>query len=425
MLTIGMGLTGLAVASRCARPELRATFIALVLVFFIAQECPAPDLKVPSFPQFFKNRANDSLQEVGRAPTGPGGMCQLPNGEYIISCHQFFGHQFRVMRKSRQSSWQPFPNLEMNTPDSGSRIELDSVLGVVNDGYTVWMLDNGRRTGKSPKLVAWDAKKDVLQRIIHLEDAVTETSILKNLVLDPDDPFIYISDPADGIDSAIIVADLNTGLSHRILQGHISVRRDPSVNIVLDGKPVEARRADGQVATPLSGVSPFALDRKGEWLYYGPRNSKTLYRIETSLLKDASIAATQLNVAVQGFCPKPVCDSIIIDAKDRIYFSDIGNGAVTYVSPEDEYTSSHPLVSDPRIVWPGGLTFGTDGQLHFFCNQLNRAPIFNGGKNQTSSPYYLFKIKPMPSTKLFKKLPDLPRPKIPGNFPSPLKGGGE
>lgn len=387
--------------------------ISLSLCLSVLQ-CPAPDFKVPSFPQFFKGKGNDDLQEVGRAPTGPGGLCQLPNGDYIISCHQFFGHQYRVMRKSRDG-WAPFPNLEMNTPGSGSPIELDSVLGVVNDGNIVWMLDNGRRSGKEPKLIAWDAKKEALHRIILLVPSVKKTSILKNLVLDPNHPFIYISDPADGADSAIIVVDLQTGLSRRVLQGHVSVRNDPSVSIILDGKPLEARRADGQIATPLSGVSPFALDRKGEWLYYGPRNSTTLYRIKTDLLRRADLASATLNAHVKGFSPKPVCDSIVIDSKERIYFSDIGNSAVTYVTPDDGYLEIHSLVKDPRMVWPGGLLFGTDGQLHFFCNQLNRAPIFNGGRNQTSSPYYLFKIRALP-TKRFKGLPDFP-----SKLPQPLK----
>ncbi len=387
-------------------------FFALSLLLSVMR-CPAPDFKVPNFAPFLKGKNNDILQEVGRAPTGPGGLCQLPNGDYVISCHQFFGHQYRVMRNNQQN-WTPFPNLEMNMPGSGAPIELDAVLGIINDGYIVWMLDNGLRGGHQPKLIAWDAKANELHRIIMLNPSVAKTSILKNLVLDPNHPFVYISDPADGVESAIIVVDLQTGLSRRVLHGHVSVRNDPSVSIILDGKPVEARRADGKIATPLSGVSPFALDRKGQWLYFGPRDSTTLYRIETELLRRADLAPTTLNANVKGFSPKPICDSIVIDSKDRIYFSDINNSAVTFVSPDDNYLTIQPLVADPRMVWPGGLLFGNDGQIHFFCSQLNRAPIFNGGKNQTSSPYYLFKIKPLP-TKLFKNFPEFP------TLPQPLK----
>ncbi|MEO0414802.1 MAG: gluconolaconase, partial [Verrucomicrobiota bacterium] len=51
---------------------------------------------------------------------------------------------------------------------------------------------------------------------------------------------------------------------------------------------------------------------------------------------------------------------------------------------------------DPRIKWPGGLIIGTDGNLHFFSNQLNRSGIFNSGKDLTQPPFYLFKVKPLP-----------------------------
>lgn len=380
----------------------------IVLSFVLMGISPAPDFKV-NLPNFLKGKSGEELQEVDRAPTGPGGLCQLPNGDYIISCHQFFNrYPYRVMRKTKEK-WMPFPNLEMNESGKGAPVELDSVLGIVNDGHIVWMLDNGRRSGKSPKLVAWDTKKDKLHRIIPLSPAATKSSILMNLVLDPDAPFIYISDPADGVDSAIIVVNLETNLSRRVLQGHDSVRRDPGVSIILDGRAVQAIRADGKVATPLSGASPFALDRKGEWLYYGPRNSTTLYRIKTDLLKRSDLVAETLNAHVKGFSPKPVCDSIVIDSKKRIYFSDIGNSAVTYVTPDDGYLKIHSLVKDSRMVWPGGLLIGTDGHLHFFCNQLNRSPMFNKGRNQTSSPYYLFKIKPLPA-KRFSNLPELPIP---------------
>ena len=391
-------------SSLSGRLDLRAGFYltGFLVLFGFCFSSPAPDFKVPSFTQIFKRGNTDTLQEVGRAPTGPGGLCQLPNGDYIISCHQFFAHEYRVMRK-RGQTWEPFPNREMNVPGSGATTELDSVLGVVNNGHIVWMLDNGRRGETLPKLVAWDTKRDELHRVIPIM-AVTRSSILKNLVLDPNHPFIYIADPANGIDSAIIVVNLQTNLTRRVLQGHSSVRHDPSINIVLDGKPLEARRADGQLATPLTGVSPFAVDRRGEWLYYGPRNSTTLYRIKTDLLRRPNLSIAALNANVKGFCPKPVCDSIVIDSRDRIYFSDIGNNAVSYVSPEDQYLTINPLITDPRMVWPGGLIFGTDGQLHFFINQLNRAPIFNGGKNKSATPYYLFKIKPLP-TKRFGRLP--------------------
>jgi len=353
------------------------------------------DLKLP-LPQLFK-RGGGQLTETGHAPAGPGGMCILPTGETIVSCHQFFVPRYRVMKLDRLGQWQPFPNLEMNTRGSGAPVVLDSVLGVANDARgVVWMLDNGRRSETQPKLVAWDTRKDELHRVISIL-AVKPTSFLQNLVLDPAGHTIYISDPADGVSSAIVVVDLQTGLSRRVLQGHYSVRRDPNVAIELDGRRLEVRRPDGGIATPLSGVSPIAIDRKGEWLYYGPRNGAQLFKVRTALLRQQDIAPTSLQSQVVGVSPKPICESMVIDGKGRIYFGDISRGSIDYVTPDEGYLNLRLLIKDPRIIWPGGLVIGPGGKLQFFSNQLNRTPFFNSGKDITSPPFYLFEARPLPA----------------------------
>mgnify|MGYP003636191936 FL=1 len=300
----------------------------------------------------------------------------------------------------KQNNWLPFPNAEMNTPGSGSPVVLDSVLGVVCDPRgIVWMLDNGRRTDTPPKLVAWDTKKDRLHQIIVINpQALTPRSFLKNLVLDPSAPLIYISDPADGVNSAIVVVDTETNLARRVLQGHRSTQMDPAIALELDGKSVEVRRPDGNLATTLTGVSPIAIDRKGEWLYYGPRNGSSLFKIKTELLRRLDIAPHVLENQVNGVSPKPICDSMAIDSKGRIYFGDISRGSIDYVTPDEDYLNLRLLIRDPRVIWPGGLLIAPDGNLHFFSNQLNRTSFFNSGKDVTSPPFPIFKARPLPSS---------------------------
>lgn len=375
-------------------------FLLGLALLLAAAICPAPEWK--GLPKLrFTQNDNGEIQETAQAPVGPGGMCLLPTGQYIISGHQFFLHQWRVMKLDKKGSWVPFPDEGMNIPGSGSPVELDSVLGVACDPRgIVWMLDNGRRSGREPKLVAWDTKRNLLHQVIVINtQALSPKSFLKNLALDPVAPFVYISDPADGISSAIIVVNTQTGLTRRVLEGHRSVQMDPSIALALDGKSVEVRRPDGQVATPLTGVSPIAIDRKGEWLYYGPRNGASLFKIKTELLKRPDLAPNIIQSQVTGVSPKPVCDSMVIDAKGRIYFGDISRGSIDYVSPDEEYLNLRLLIKDPRIVWPGGLTIGPDGHLHFFSSQLHRTPFFNGGKDVTAPPFSIFKARPLPASR--------------------------
>jgi len=305
------------------------------------------------------------------------------------------------MKLDRKGDWVPFPNEEMNTPGAGAPVELDSVLGLACDPRgIVWMLDNGRRLDSPPKLVAWDTKRDEFHRVLPINaKSLSPRSFLKNLVIDPEAPFMYISDPADGISSAIIVVDTTTGLTRRVLEGHRSVQMDPSLNLELDGKPLEVRRPDGAIATPLTGVSPLAIDRKGEWLYYGPRNGSTLFKIKTELLRRTDLAPNVLESQVTGVSPKPICDSMTIDSKGRIYFGDISRGSIDYVTPDEDYLNLRLLVRDPRIVWPSGINIGSDGNLHFFGNQLHRTPFFNGGKDITAPPFSIFEAQPLPASR--------------------------
>ena len=46
---------------------------------------------------------------------------------------------------------------------------LDSVLGIRCDPKgIVWMLDNGRRSDRPPKLVAWDSNRNQFHKVIEL-----------------------------------------------------------------------------------------------------------------------------------------------------------------------------------------------------------------------------------------------------------------
>ncbi len=381
-----------------AKSVCRVAFASLLLGTLTL---PAPDLKLPTLPKGFFKKDTDELQETTQAPAGPAGMCMLPSGDYIVSFHQFFQPQFRVMRRDREGNWTPFPNETMNTPGSGDPILLDSVIGVACDSRgIVWMLDNGRRSGTAAKLVAWDTKRDEHYKSIVIDAlALSPNSFLTNIALDPVGRYIYIADPADGFSSAIIVVDIQTGLTRRVLERDRSVQMDPGVELKIDGMPIEVRRPDGVIATPLTGVYPIAVDRKGEWLYYGPRNGASLFKIKTQLLTDPAILPHVLTSQVTGVSPKPICDSMTIDSKGRIYFGDISRGSIYYVAPEDNFLNLRLLLEDPRIMWPGGLVIGPDGLLHFFASQLHRTPFFNSGKDVTAPPFSIFKIRPLPASR--------------------------
>ncbi len=366
------------------RTHITGAMVALVLVFSITAAQAI-------FP--FSKRDDKELEESTPTPVSPGGMTITPQGEYIISAHQFFkGSLYKVMRQDRKTGqWLPFPNLEMNTGQS-RLANLDAVLGLeCDEDGVVWMLDNGRDGEKAVKIVAWDTKENQLKRVIELQQqALVGTSFVNDLALDPEEPFIYISDPASGDDAGIIVVDLRTGVSRRVLGGSFYVRPE-NIALEMEGKEVAAKKPDGSSEQAMRGVNPIAVDGKGRWLYFGAMNSQILYRVPTRQLRDARLSDKDLNV--EQYSPKPICDSISIDSEGNIYFGDIQAGAISYSKADAPAGKKYQvLVDDPRIIWPDGLCFGTDGKLHFFSSQLNRSNVYNG-KAAPLAPFQIFKIK--------------------------------
>tara|TARA_R110002096_G_scaffold16106_20_gene55087 strand:+ start:5065 stop:6285 length:1221 start_codon:yes stop_codon:yes gene_type:complete len=346
-----------------------------------------------------------SIDVAAELMQGPGGMAVTPDGTMFISLHQFFETRERVVKVDRLGDVTAFPNDEVSTGQSKSALPvLDSVMGVRDaEGGIIWMLDNGRRGESLPKLIGWNVGGDRLHQVHYLPAPATlPTSFLVDFAVDPSEPFIYIADPASGTDAALIVLDLRNGLARRVLQSHDSVVPEKQLMIV-NGKKLQVKRPDGTEAEPLAGVNPITIDRRGRWLYYGPMKGRQLYRISTSLLRNEAATPTELEEGVELYSSKPDCDSIAIDARDNIYVGDLSLNAIRIIQPKTRRMET--FVKDPKLCWPDGLTFGGDGRLYFYCNQLSRSSAFNQGEDVTSAPFAVYRIKPLHQPLLVNPLP--------------------
>jgi hypothetical protein len=112
------------------------------------------------------------LNVVGELEEAPGNITVTPDKRIVFSLHQFFAPEWRVAEWTEQGI-QPFPNPDIASgkdPD----ITLYSVLGIQSDSKGIlWMLDNGMRGAATPKLVAWDTRKNELHKIIMLPEPIT------------------------------------------------------------------------------------------------------------------------------------------------------------------------------------------------------------------------------------------------------------
>jgi len=322
---------------------------------------------------------------------GIGNIAVSPRGEIFVSMHQFLGEEFKVGRVvrgqgPRDCRVEPYPGGAWQEDLRPDGVGLDSVLGIACDSRGVlWMLDNGRRSGAAPRLVAWDTERDELERIVPILEPVSRASMLNDLAVDRRHGAVYIADMGGaGAEPALIVVDLGTGRSRRVLEGRPCVLAEPGVLTVIEGRTLDAR----------IGLNPIVLDTRGEWLYFGAMNGRTLHRVRTIDLLDESLDDASLYARVEPYGDKAVSDGITMDSAGNVYITDIGASGVGVTRPDGGYEL---LFSGPELSWPDAMSFGRDGWVYVACNALHRSAPLNRGVNESAPPYYVVRFRPIAS----------------------------
>jgi hypothetical protein len=331
-----------------------------------------------------------SFEIVAEFEEAPGNLTVTPDGRIIMSLHQFYEPWYSVVEVLPDSSIVPFPNAQLNKRGSSGGLRLDSVLGIqAASNGTVWMLDNGLRSGVTPKLVAWDTRNNKLHRVINFPESVAPANaFLNDLAIDNLHNLIFISDPAGGSNAALIVVNLQSGATRRVLEGDQSVRPE-NVELVIDNRPLQMMDQSGKLVRPKIGVNPIAEDANNEWVYFGPMHGTTLYRIRAEDLADEGLDQKVLASRVERFSRKPISDGITMDKVGNIYLGELAENAIGMVTRQRSYRR---LVKSPQLSWVDSLSFGPDGRLYAVVNRLHLSAQLNGGKALSKPPYYLVRM---------------------------------
>ena len=324
---------------------------------------------------------------------GPGNVTVTDNGQIIMSMHQFYAPKFTVVEVKKDRSLVPFPNNELSSHDSQAPLKLDSVLGIRSDkNGIVWMLDNGMRSTVTPKLVGWDTKTNKLHQVYKLPAPIAaKDSFVNDFTVDTTRNQIFISDPAGGANAALIVVNLKTGLARRVLEGHKSVLPE-NIDLIIDNTPVQIKDKSGKLFRPHLGADPITEDLNNEWVYFGPMNSHSLYRIKADDLADEKLDTHTLASRVQRYSDKPICDGITIDKANNIYLGELAGNAIGVITADRKYQR---LAQSPELSWVDSLSFGPEGKLYAVVNRLHQSEVLNGGVSKSKPPYFLIEIQPL------------------------------
>lgn len=349
-----------------------------------------PKLTILSFLILFsiKVSAGSNFDIIAELDRGPGNVTATDNGRVIMSLHQFYQPQYTVV-EYKDNGLVPFPNKELADVDSKAALKLDSVLGIRSANGVVWMLDNGMRSGITPKLVGWDIKADKLHKVIMLPSPIApKDAFVNDFAVDTRHNHIFISDPASGSNAGLIIVNLNTGKARRVLEGHKSVMPD-NVDLIINKVPVQVKDKSGKLSRPHIGVNPITEDLNNEWVYFGPMHGLSLYRITADDLINEKLSAKALASRVERYSDKPISDGISIDKDNNIYLGELAENAIGVISSNRKYRQ---LAQCPRLSWVDSLSFGPNGKLYAVVNRLHQSATLNGGVLTAKPPFYLLQV---------------------------------
>lgn len=297
----------------------------------------------------------------------------------------------------------PFPDANinrLNLNNAGeSFVSVQSV--VVDPNDRLWILDTGSINlmpivaPNAPKLICVDLATNKIIKTIRFDNspAVLPTTYLNDIRFDlrkGTEGTAYITDSSASGPSAIIVVDLASGRSRRLLNGHPSVSPEALFTATVEGKDLKQRKPGEPPMHIRLGSDGIAISADGSRLFYCPLASRKLYSVATDALLNPNLSETDVAAAVRDEGVKPTADGLESDAEGRIYSTDYENRGIKVRDANGVYTI---LVEDPKVVWADTMSIASNGYLYFTSNQLNRQAGYNNGQDLRRKPYHLFRVK--------------------------------
>lgn len=253
----------------------------------------------------------------------------------------------------------PYPSPEWNDRDQSE--SFNAVQSVVIDSENrLWVLDtnNPKFNGvqkSGPVLFQFDLKTNQkVKRFAFPEGVYQPDSYYNDVRIDAEKGVAYITDSGNG---ALIVLNLETGKSRRLLDDQPSTQHEVD-HLVCDGVKWEnSVDADGIALTP---------DR--DFLYYIALTSHTLYRIPTAVLSDTSLSDEKLSGYVEKVSTVPATDGMMFDKAGNLWMGGLENNAVNRLNASGELVQ---VIQDPSIRWADSFAIDQKGRVYFTTSQIH------------------------------------------------------
>ncbi|WP_415919845.1 L-dopachrome tautomerase-related protein [Tateyamaria sp. SN6-1] len=315
----------------------------------------------------------------------PGNLAIGPDGRMFMSVHEFYGPELRVVEVMPDGTTKPYPTETWARAPQDDGDGLRGVLGLRADREGIlWMLD-GQGEGQTGRVVGWNTVTETLHAIYYVgQPAARATSFLNDLAIDREHGAIYISDTGDGVNSALIIIDMDTGRARRVLEGSaFTVPEDTPM--IIDGREIKLGGNPAKI-----GVNPITIDPTNTWVYFAPMTASAMYRVRTTDLLDESLDDAALAAKVERYGDKVISDGSTVDADGNVYITAMTDNAIGVTKPNGTYEVLYQ--SDEDLPWPDGFSMGADGFVYATINELHRSPVLNGGTDASFGTYRIVRF---------------------------------
>jgi hypothetical protein len=332
--------------------------------------------------------ASDSLQIVATIPEPPGNIAVSKEGRIFCTYHAEGRPDVKVWELVNGKP-VAFPNEKWQSSANGD-VFLDAIFNIRIDAKNrLWTLDHGQNGAKTPRLLCFDINT---RQLVHQIDMPKEIcglgSYIQDMQVDDACEKVYIADlSAFGKTPALVIADIATKKCRRVLESHKSMIAEGNYKVVNKGREM---RPVGALYHFHPAFDPIAIDRKNEYLYFGPMSGTMLYRAKVKDLNDESLSNEDLGKRVEEYAKRGQCDGITIDNNNNIYLTDIENGSIAVIDSAKKY---YTLVEHPKMRWPDGMSFGNDGYIYVADSDIPDVMMKSKSHMKENAPYYLWRFK--------------------------------
>ncbi|MCT4615944.1 MAG: hypothetical protein N4A49_13855 [Marinifilaceae bacterium] len=240
--------------------------------------------------------------------------------------------------------------------------KFDAVQSIYIDNKNrLWVLDTRNPKFKGvleggPKLYLFDLNSNQIRKEFQFKSEVYKSnSYFNDIRVDSKTEMAYMTDSGNG---ALIILNIKTGESKRVLDNHPSTESEINYLICNDIKWENSVHSDG-----------IAISPDNKYIYYIALTGHSLYRIPTSYLNNFDLDDKILSSKIEKISEVPATDGMIFDNKYNLYLGGLEDNSINKLLPNGNIEK---IAKSKSISWADSFSI-FDGELYFTTSQIHLA----------------------------------------------------